>query len=410
MKKVLRYLGYILLLIIAVAAAFAGYVAITGIPTYAPGHVNLKVEVVPAKVERGRKYASMLCVSCHLDPATGKLTGKRLADAPAAFGEAYSKNITRDPGFGIGSWTDGELAYLLRTGITRTGRYTPPWMPKYPHMSDDDLESIIAFLRSDDPVTAPAPVNPPGISKPSFLTKFLTHVAFKPLPYPKSSIVTPAMSDQVAYGKYLSVNLGCFACHSADFRTINELEPEKSASYMGGGNALQDLSGQIVRSANITLDETGLAQWSEADFTRAVRMGIRPDHAVLRYPMSPMPELNEADTAAIYAYLRTVPKIHNVVVRAELPASAAGVGQGKALYYHYGCNSCHGDTGLGVGDLRRATLDYPTDSELEAFIRHAPSFKPGTKMPAFNGIVGENDYASLIAYVRELGRATESAK
>jgi mono/diheme cytochrome c family protein len=410
MKKVLRYLGYILLLIIAVAAAFAGYVAITGIPTYAPGHVNLKVEVVPAKVERGRKYASMLCVSCHLDPATGKLTGKRLADAPAAFGEAYSKNITRDPVFGIGSWTDGELAYLLRTGITRTGRYTPPWMPKYPHMSDDDLESIIAFLRSDDPVTAPAPVNPPGISKPSFLTKFLTHVAFKPLPYPKSPIVTPAMSDQIAYGKYLSVNLGCFACHSADFRTINELEPEKSAGYMGGGNPLQDLSGRIVRSANITLDETGLAQWSEADFTRAVRMGIRPDHTVLRYPMSPMPELSEADTAAIYAYLRTAPKIHNVVARAELPAAAAGVGQGKALYYHYGCNSCHGDSGLGVGDLRRATLDYPTDPQLEAFIRHAPSFKPGTKMPAFNGIIGENDYAPLIAYVRELGRATEFAK
>jgi len=410
MKKVLLSLGYVLLLVIAAAAGFAAYVAVTGIPTYAPGHVNLKVEVVPAKVERGRKYASMLCISCHLDPSTGKLTGKRLADVPAVFGEAYSRNITRNPVFGIGSWTDGELAYLLRTGITRTGRYTPPWMPKYPHMSDDDLESIIAFLRSDDPVIAPVSLNPPGISKPSFLTKFLTHSAFKPLPYPESPIVTPAMSDEIPYGKYLSVNLGCFACHSANFRTVNELEPEKSAGYMGGGNPLPDLSGQIVRSANITPDETGLARWSEADFTRAVRTGIRPDHTVLRYPMSPMPELSEADTAAIYAYLRTVPKIHNVVARAELPAVVAGSVQGKALYYRYGCNSCHGDNGVGVGDLRRATLDYPTDPQLEAFIRHASSFKPGTKMPDWNGIIADNEYAPLIAYVRQLERVTESAK
>ena len=123
-----------------------------------------------------------------------------------------------------------------------------------------------------------------------------------------------------------------------------------------------------------------------------------------------MPELSEADTAAIYAYLRTVPKIHNVVARAELPAVVAGSVQGKALYYRYGCNSCHGDNGVGVGDLRRATLDYPTDPQLEAFIRHASSFKPGTKMPDWNGIIADNEYAPLIAYVRQLERVTESAK
>ena len=406
MKKALKFLGYLVLIVIVSAGIFAAYVAVSGIPTYSPGRVRLKVEVTPAKVERGRKYASLLCMNCHLDPATGKLTGKRLTDTPASFGEAYSKNITRDKQYGIGAWSDGELAYLLRTGITRTGRYAPPWMPKYPHMSDEDLESIIAFLRSDDPVTAPAAVNPPGVSKPSFLTKLLTHLIFKPLPYPKGPIATPLVTDKVAYGRYLSVNLGCFECHSANFRTNNELKPEKSAGYLGGGNELRDESGQIVRSANLTPDSTGLAQWSEADFTRAVRTGIRPDHTVLRYPMSPMPELTDADTSAIYAYLRTVPRIHNLVPRAEAPVLAAGTNQGKALYYRYGCNSCHGDNGAGVGDLRRATQDFPTDAQLEAFIRHAPSFKRDSKMPAWDGIIRESDYAPLMAYVRELGRAT----
>jgi mono/diheme cytochrome c family protein len=208
----------------------------------------------------------------------------------------------------------------------------------------------------------------------------------------------------------LSVNLGCFACHSANFRTNNELQPEKSAGYMGGGNSLQDLSGQAVLSANLTPDETGLANWSEAGFTRAIRTGIRPDNTVLTYPMSPMPELTDADTGAIYAYLRTVPKIHNPVPRRSPRSAGVGASEGKQLYYRYGCNSCHGDNGTGVGDLRRVAQDYPTDPQLEAFIRHAPEFKPGTKMPAWNGVIAENDYAPLIAYVRELGRATQPSR
>jgi cytochrome c551/c552 len=162
-----------------------------------------------------------------------------------------------------------------------------------------------------------------------------------------------------------------------------------------------------VRSANLTADETGLANWSEADFIRTIRTGIRPDHTVLMYPMSPLPELSEADAGAIYAYLRTVPKIHNPVPRAAPHTAGVGASQGKQLYYHYGCNSCHGDNGVGVGDLRRAAQDYPTDPQLEAFIRHAPSFKPGTKMPAWQGIIAETDYAPLIAYLRELGRMTQ---
>jgi mono/diheme cytochrome c family protein len=185
------------------------------------------------------------------------------------------------------------------------------------------------------------------------------------------------------------------------------MEPERSAGYMGGGNSLQDRSGQPVRSANLTPDETGLAKWSERDFTRAIRSGIRPDNTVLMYPMSSLPELSEADAGAIYAYLRTVPKIQNPVPRSVRQTAGAGASLGKQLYYRYGCNSCHGDNGSGVGDLRRAAQDYPTDPQLEAFIRHAASFKPGTKMPAWNGIIAETDYVPLIAYLRELGRMAQ---
>ena len=54
----------------------------------------------------------LLCAECHLDNDTGTLAGSRCPTCPTQFGAAHSANITRDPETGIGSWTDGELAYL----------------------------------------------------------------------------------------------------------------------------------------------------------------------------------------------------------------------------------------------------------------------------------------------------------
>jgi len=405
MKKALKVLLFGVLGIILAVGAFLIYVAATGIPKYAPGKLQVKVEVTPEKVARGRKYAGLLCATCHMDPTTRRLTGKRMADAPPEFGLIFSKNITKDPTAGIGTWTDGEIVYLLRTGIDRQGQYIPPYMVKLPHLSDEDLESIVAFLRSDDPLVAPAPAHPPGRTQPTFLTKLLSHTVFRPLPLPKERITSPAPSDTVAYGRYLSDSLGCFSCHSADFKTMNEREPEKSAGYMGGGNPLRDQSGAIVRSANITSDdETGIGRWSEADFTHAVRDGVRPDKKVLVYPMEMMPELTPDDTAALYAYLKTVPKLKNAVARTEHVATA-DASEGKKLYYKYGCVACHGQTGAAIADLRQAAQHYPNDKDLIAWIRNPQLVKPGVKMPTWEGIIPDNEYPVLVTYVKELGKA-----
>jgi mono/diheme cytochrome c family protein len=123
---------------------------------------------------------------------------------------------------------------------------------------------------------------------------------------------------------------------------------------------------------------------------------------VLVYPMVPFPELSEDDVQAIYAYLRTVPPIHNNVPRP--PANTvSGASAGKAAYYRYSCNSCHGDTGIGLFDLRKGATDYPTDDSLIAYIRHPEVRKPGVKMPTWDGVIAEEDYAPLAAYVRSLG-------
>ena len=407
MRKLLRFVGYTLALLVVAVGAFLAYVAITGIPKYPPGKIERRVEITPEKVARGRKLASLTCFNCHQDPTTSRLTGKQISDAPKQFGIIFSKNITKDPAHGIGTWTDGELIYLLRTGVDRTGQYLPPYMPRYPLFSDEDIESLVAFLRSDDPIVTATATDPPGRTQASFLTKVLSHTVFKPLPFPKEPVPMPSPSDKVAYGRYLSSGIGCYGCHSADFKTMDELVPEKSKGFFGGGNPLLDQRGETIPTANITPDETtGIGRWSEDDFDRVLRFGVRPDRKVILYPMVPMPDLTREDTAALYAYLKSVPKISHAVARPPRQEVAADASDGKKLYYKYGCPACHGDHGVGIGDLRRAVEHYPTDAQLVAWIKNPSSFKPGTKMPTWDGVIAETDYPALIAYVKELGASS----
>jgi len=407
MKKLLKWLGLGLAALIVSIAVMAAYVAATPIPSYAIQKVDFPVEVTPERVARGKRSIEMLCAGCHMDSATGGLTGKRMPDLPTQFGEAWSRNITAHPVKGIGAWTNGEIVYLLRTGISRDGRYTPPWMVKLPNASDEDLRDIVAFLRSDDPMVKAQAVDNHD-SRPSFLTKALCRAAFKPFPYPAAEKTAPPPSDAVAYGRYLvNDRLLCFSCHSADFATNDEKDPEKSAGYLGGGNAMPDIGGKLVHTSNLTPDaETGIGRWSAEDFRRALQDGIRPDKRPLRYPMVPYRPLADEEADAIFAFLRTVPAISN---RVKPPETYVVTGdRGKQVYYAYGCNGCHGDSGLGQYDLRKGPAKYPTDDELIAWIKHPERLRPGIAMPTWDGVIHEDEYPPLVAHVRSLavGAAT----
>lgn len=322
MKKVFKILGYGLGAIILLLGIFAVYVQVKGVPDYPvdmPAAVQqLQVPRDTAHVAEGKRIASILCRECHYAPETQKMTGMHRTDIPKEFGDVYSLNITQDKVHGLGNWTDGELYYFLRTGIRpQTGEYVPPFMPKFPRMSDDDLHAIIAWLRSDDPELAPDPREYPP-NKANFLVKLLSNVAFKPLPLPQQPILEPDTTDMVVLGKYVADGMvGCFSCHSADLKTLNELEPEKTPGFYGGGTAMLDLDGQTeVVTANITMDPTtGIGNRTEQEFVDAVRFCKKPGGGQLHYPMTPHAALSDTEVRAIYAYLKTVPPIQHQVTR-----------------------------------------------------------------------------------------------
>ena len=150
-----------------------------------------------------------------------------------------------------------------------------------------------------------------------FLVLFLCTVAFKPFTYPEKEIPNPDTTNALAWGKYIALyQIECFSCHSADFKTDNFLDPEKSEGFFGGGNVLTTEEGTTIKTLNLTSDEeTGIGKWTEEQFANAVRNGIVPNGPALRKPMMPFVQLTDGEVHAIYTYLRTVPKLSQKVDR-----------------------------------------------------------------------------------------------
>ena len=311
MKKLLKISGLFFGVLVLAVAGFVGYAAVRGIPSYAvPKPAIAPIVATPARLAQGEKLMQAVCVDCHLNKQTNALTGHRLTDVPAEFGSLYSANITQDKTHGIGTWTDQQLVGLLRTGIGRDGRYRII-MPSFVHMSDEDVASIVVFLRSNHPwvKATPTPSHP---QEPSVLAKILTNTVMKPTPLPTMPVVAPAPTTAVAYGRYLVAGrYKCYECHSKDFKTNNPLEPEKSAGYLGGGNPMLNPQGAQVLSRNITGDpDTGIGDWTEGQLAQALRFGQSP-HGLLGAPMPKYSQLTNEEAHALYAYLQTVPKLKN---------------------------------------------------------------------------------------------------
>jgi mono/diheme cytochrome c family protein len=312
MKTVLRILFTLIILLTLLFAGFYFWINNSEIPSYpneAPSDFSITMD--SASVAEGARMARMMCAQCH-ESDDGRLGGAYMPDTKE-FGEIYAPNITQHSKYGITNYSNGELAFLFRTGIKKNGQFAPPWMPKYPHLSDKDLQNIIAFLRSDHYMVTPSENNPP-FRKPSFIAKALSRFAFGPLEYPERSIAEPDTTDAIAFGKYISTaKFDCYSCHSADFKTLDIAQPEQSEGFMGGGNHLLRLSGEEILSPNLTMDkETGLGNWSEEQFIQSVKYGIRPfGKEAVQYPMIPYTDLTDKEISAVWAYLKSLEPIRN---------------------------------------------------------------------------------------------------
>jgi mono/diheme cytochrome c family protein len=101
-------------------------------------------------------------------------------------------------------------------------------------------------------------------------------------------------------GQYLAKAGGCVGCHT---------EARTGATPFAGGRALKTPFGTFY-GPNITPDaKRGIGRWSEADFIRAMRLGVRPDgaHYFPSFPYPSFTRIVDADLKDLFAYLRSLP-------------------------------------------------------------------------------------------------------
>ncbi len=124
-------------------------------------------------IERGAYMIELLgCGSCHTNGAFDGAPDMDQSLAGSSTGIAFSNplgdefpgvifpsNITPDEKTGIGNWTDHQIANAIRAGIGRHGKRriaSMPWQG-YARLTDDDVDAMVAYLRSIEPIRNAVP-------------------------------------------------------------------------------------------------------------------------------------------------------------------------------------------------------------------------------------------------------------
>ncbi|MCA0931734.1 c-type cytochrome [Lutimonas saemankumensis] len=151
----------------------------------------------------------------------------------------------------------------------------------------------------------------------------------------------PTQEELIAQGEYLVGIMGCHDCHSP--KRMGEKGPEIIPELMLSGypaeRPLVPLKHELIKegfamfypdltasvgpwggsfAANLTPHESGIGNWTEEQFKRALTQGKAKGMENGRMLLPPMPWMNYAnmkdeDVRAVYTYLKSINPVENVV-------------------------------------------------------------------------------------------------
>jgi hypothetical protein len=158
-----------------------------------------------------------------------------------------------------------------------------------------------------------------------------------------SSSAQPSLSkeDLINKGEYLVTTIGCNDCHSPKKMGQRgpEVIPELLLSGYPGNRPVPKASADALKNgwgmfnsdltsfvgpwgesfaANLTPDQTGLGNWTEEQFKKALTQGKFKGIDGGRMLLPPMPwtdwvNMKDEDVKAIFAYLQSIPPVKNTV-------------------------------------------------------------------------------------------------
>ncbi len=287
----LKILLALAIVVVAIGTAVAGAVYFVTEnwldETYQVAVPTIEIPADPDAIFEGRRLATTRgCVDCH-GPELG---GNIVVDDPMV-GLISGSNLTS--GGVAARYDDAAWQRAIRHGIGFDGRplFLMPSHEYFP-MSDADLGHLIAFIKSLPPVAnevRPVSLGPLGrallfLGEVKLAARVIDHAAVPPL--------APRPGVTVAYGGYLAIR--CTGCHGADF---------------SGGSIPW---GDWPPSSNITPAKfEGIGAWSQMDFERAVRQGIRADGTAISpvMPWEQFSQLTDDEINALWLYLQSIPPI-----------------------------------------------------------------------------------------------------
>jgi len=333
--------GLVALLVIVLAGAITaiGWEVVLG-PKTRP-LTGRTFEVTEARLARGRYLVEgpAHCFHCHTEhdfsdptyPIVQSRKGAGWALPVPELGEVYAPNITSDAETGLGRWTDDEIARALQEGVSRDGSALFPAMPYplYAKLDEEDLASIVVYLRTLPPVRNELPR-----SRYVFPLNFIVNLIPEPLHEPSRSHPSETPAER---GAYLAMMADCHGCHTP---VDNEGTPVPGMDF-GGAAVFHDpgQGGREIYSMNITPDPSGIAHYDAELFIQVIREGRLPGRALSHImPFEFFGTMTDEDLRDVFAYLQTLTPVSHRVTN-EDPPTACGL-----------CGHAH-----GLGELNRAS-------------------------------------------------------
>ncbi len=294
MRKVFKWIGIALgsligLVLIAVLVLYLmGNARFNKV--YAVEPTNLTLPTDAAGITYGKHRVETLCQGCHGPDLSGE---ENWFNAPP-IGHIDSANLTSGEG-GLGAdFTTEDYVRAIRHGIDQEGK--PIFMvavPSTAHLSDGDLASIIAYIKTVPPVDH-------KVRKKYFtpLARILLAIGMLgKLPAEVVShdthVTAPERGVSAEYGEYIVNTNDCRACHG---QKLN-------------GNKSPDPT-QTWISPNLTPGGE-LGFWSEEEFINALQMGVTPGGHQLseNMPWKVYRNFYDDELKAIWLYLQSLPKL-----------------------------------------------------------------------------------------------------
>jgi cytochrome c553 len=291
MKKALKWIGIILGTLIILVVVLIGGLYFTGkskLDTAPEVAVNMiEIPTDEAAIARGEHLANVvsLCSDCH----DAGFKGKVFVDE-SPIGLVAAPNLTSGNG-GIGSqMTDEAWIKAIRHGVGHDGRLLVV-MPSnaFAHLSDTDLGSLIAYLKTVPPVDNALPAR--SLMVPGNI--IFGVLGYDSMPYSLidhnavASVSMPEEGVTAEYGNYLTNIAGCTECHGAKLAGL----PLDSEGPPPGPN--------LTPAGN-------LRNWSQEDFFNTLRTGTTPEGVNLDPQEMPWPwfaNMTDSELEAIWLHL-----------------------------------------------------------------------------------------------------------